>query len=142
MIGAMEASQQTRTGWPALFSGESRATAIIIAVGIALHSANIYVATAVMPSVAGDVVGLELYAWATTVFVFAAVLGSTAAAGAAIGGAIANLAGFTDPGGVPGTQDAARWLYIAMLAAPLLALVAVRSHSRSQAAPEPRSAIA
>jgi MFS family permease len=69
-----------QNGWPALFSGASRATAIIIAVGIALHSANIYVATAVMPSVAADIGGLSLYAWATTVFVFAAVLGSTAAA--------------------------------------------------------------
>ena len=67
------------TGMRALFSGESRAIAIIIAVGIALHSANIYVASAVMPSVAADIGGLSLYAWATTVFVFAAVLGSTAA---------------------------------------------------------------
>jgi MFS family permease len=61
----------------ALFSGATRPIAIIIAVGIALHSANIYVASAVMPSVAVDVGGLSLYAWATTVFVFAAVLGST-----------------------------------------------------------------
>jgi MFS family permease len=61
-----------------LFSGASRPIAIIIAVGIALHSANIYVASAVMPSIAADIGGLALYAWATTVFVFAAVLGSTA----------------------------------------------------------------
>ena len=67
------------TGLRALFSGECRAISIIIAVGIALHSANIYVASAVMPSVAADIGGLSLYAWATTVFVFAAVLGSTAA---------------------------------------------------------------
>jgi MFS family permease len=64
----------------ALFSGASRPIAIIIAVGIALHSANIYVASAVMPSIAADIGGLSLYAWTTTVFVFAAVLGSTAAA--------------------------------------------------------------
>lgn len=69
-----------RQGWGALFSGASRPISIIIAVGIALHSANVYVASAVMPSVAVDVGGLSLYAWATTVFVFAAVLGSTATA--------------------------------------------------------------
>ncbi len=65
-------------GLRALLSGASRPISIIIAVGIALQSANVYVASAVMPSVAEDVGGLSLYAWATTVFVFAAVLGSTA----------------------------------------------------------------
>jgi MFS family permease len=69
-----------KNGWLELFSGASRPIAIIIAVGIALHSANVYVASAVMPSVAADVGGLSMYAWATTMFVFAAVLGSTAAA--------------------------------------------------------------
>jgi MFS family permease len=66
--------------WAALFAHPTRAVAVIIAVGIALHSANIYIASAVMPSVADDIGGLSLYAWATTVFVFAAVLGSTATA--------------------------------------------------------------
>lgn len=69
-----------RQGWVALLSGASRSISIIIAVGIALHSANVYVASAVMPSVAEDLGGLSLYAWATTVFVFAAVLGSTSTA--------------------------------------------------------------
>lgn len=40
-----------RGSWGSLFSSASRPIAIIIAVGIALHSANIYVASAVMPSV-------------------------------------------------------------------------------------------
>lgn len=66
--------------WAALFAHPTRVVAVIIAVGIALHSANIYIASAVMPSVADDIGGLSLYAWATTVFVFAAVLGSTATA--------------------------------------------------------------
>jgi MFS family permease len=66
--------------WSALFSEAHRAIAIIIAVGIALHSANVYLASAVMPSIAVDLGGLSMYAWATTVFVLAAVLGSTSAA--------------------------------------------------------------
>ena len=61
-----------------LFSRATRPFAILIAAGVALHSANVYVAAAVMPSVAGDIGGLSLYAWATTVFVLAAVLGSAA----------------------------------------------------------------
>jgi len=52
----------------------------MVAVGVALHSANVYIASAALPSVAADIGGLSLYAWATTVFVFAAVLGSTAVA--------------------------------------------------------------
>ncbi|HKG37516.1 MAG TPA: hypothetical protein VKB25_00875, partial [Conexibacter sp.] len=56
---------------------------------------------------------------------------SAAAVGAAIGGAIVNLAGFSD-GGLVGTQDAARWLYVAMLAAPLLAFVALRRVARRE----------
>jgi hypothetical protein len=39
---------------------------------------------------------------------------------------VANLAGLVDPGGVAGAQDAARWLYIAMLAAPVVAFACVR----------------
>ncbi|HKG38025.1 MAG TPA: MFS transporter, partial [Conexibacter sp.] len=71
----------TRAGsWSELLSGANRAIAIVIAAGIALHSANVYLASAVMPSVAADIGGLSMYAWATTVFVFAAVLGSTASA--------------------------------------------------------------
>lgn len=35
---------------------------------------------------------------------------TAAAAGAAIGGAVTNLAGFTDPGALVGTHGAARWL--------------------------------
>jgi MFS family permease len=74
------ADSERAAGWSALFSGANRSIAIIIAVGIALHSANVYLAGAVMPSVAADIGGLSMYAWATTVFVFSAVLGSTAAA--------------------------------------------------------------
>lgn len=73
-------NNEGRKGWGALFAPATRAAAVIIAVAIALHSANIYIASAVMPSVADDIGGLSLYAWATTVFVFAAVLGSTATA--------------------------------------------------------------
>lgn len=76
----MSTQGEAPAGWRTLFSGTTRPIAIIIAVAVALHSANIYVASAVMPSVAADIGGLSLYAWATTVFVFAAVLGSSASA--------------------------------------------------------------
>lgn len=67
-------------GWSGLLRGPHRSTAIIIAVAVALQSTNIYVASAVMPSATAEVGGVALYAWATTVFVLAAVIGSTAMA--------------------------------------------------------------
>ncbi len=63
--------------WSDLLRGRHRSTALIVAVAIVLQSANIYVATAVMPSATAEVGGVALYAWATTVFVLAAVIGST-----------------------------------------------------------------
>jgi MFS family permease len=67
-------------GWRGLFSPAHRAIAIIITASIALYSANVYMTSAVMPSVADDIGGLSLYAWVTGVFVLATVLGSTATA--------------------------------------------------------------
>ena len=94
-----------------LFCRATRPFAILIAVGIALHSANVYVAAAVLnsaPASEGDLAVASV----TTIQLTAA------AAGAAIGGAIVNLAGFADGA----SQAPARWLYIAMLAAPLIVL--------------------
>jgi hypothetical protein len=58
---------------------------------------------------------------------------TAAAAGAAVGGAVANVAGLVDPGGAAGAQDAARWLYIVMLAAPVVAFVCVRVYAGREA---------
>lgn len=62
---------------------------------------------------------------------------TAAAAGAAIGGLVVNVAGFVDPGGAAGTHDAALWLYIAMLAAPALALLTVARYLRRAEYPGP-----
>ncbi|MCQ6493184.1 hypothetical protein NPN24_27845, partial [Vibrio parahaemolyticus] len=37
---------------------------------------NMYIATTAMPSVIADIGGLDFYAWATTLFVVASILGS------------------------------------------------------------------
>nr|CTQ92126.1 Multidrug resistance protein B [Kibdelosporangium sp. MJ126-NF4] len=44
-----------------------------------LHAVNVYLATTVMPSVIEDIDGARLYAWATTIFTVASVLGSVLA---------------------------------------------------------------
>ena len=48
-----------------------------LAGGVALHAVNVYVATTIMPSVVAEIGGLAYYAWSTTVFVIASIIGST-----------------------------------------------------------------
>jgi len=62
--------------WGGLLSGVNLARSIALAGGVALHAINIYIATTVLPSVVKEIGGLELYAWNTTLFVVASILGS------------------------------------------------------------------
>ncbi|MNE04669.1 putative multidrug-efflux transporter [compost metagenome] len=62
--------------WGDLFSGSNLARSVALSGGVALHAINIYIATTVLPSVVKDIGGLDLYAWNTTVFVVASILGS------------------------------------------------------------------
>jgi MFS family permease len=71
-IGAAEA----RTGWAALLSGRNAGYSLILAGGVTLHALNIYVVTTILPSVVGDIGGLDYYAWSTTLFVVASILGA------------------------------------------------------------------
>ena len=55
---------------------QQRLAGLGLAGGVALHATNVYVATTILPSVVHDIGGLELYAWNTTLFVVASILGS------------------------------------------------------------------
>ncbi|MCU1639909.1 MAG: transporter [Nocardia sp.] len=66
-------------GWRTLLGRAHGAVVITLAGGVGLHATNVYLATTVMPSVVADIGGARLYAWATTVFVVASVLGSATA---------------------------------------------------------------
>lgn len=62
--------------WGALLSGKNGARSAALSGGVALHAINIYIATTVLPSVVKEIGGLNLYAWNTTLFVVASILGS------------------------------------------------------------------
>ncbi|QCR38455.1 MFS transporter [Nissabacter sp. SGAir0207] len=62
--------------WGDLLGGRNLFFAIALSGGVALHAINIYIATTVLPSVVNEIGGLELYAWNTTLFVVASILGS------------------------------------------------------------------
>ncbi|MGF7008667.1 MFS transporter [Aminobacter sp. BE322] len=65
-----------RPGWAALLSGRNAAFSVILAGGVMLHAVNVYSVIAIMPSIIADIGGLKYYAWATTLFVIASILGA------------------------------------------------------------------
>lgn len=62
--------------WSELFSGQNAIFAVALGGGVTLHAINIYITTTTMPSIVKDIGGLEYYAWNTTLFVIASILGS------------------------------------------------------------------
>jgi MFS family permease len=67
-------------GWGALFAGRNAILSVALAGGVALHAINVYVATTILPSVVSDIGGLDYYAWNTTLFVVASIIGSALSA--------------------------------------------------------------
>lgn len=67
------------TGWSALLAGGNGARSIALAGGVALHAVNVFVATTILPSVVKEIGGIDYYAWNTTVFVVASIIGSALA---------------------------------------------------------------
>nr|WP_283258135.1 MFS transporter [Photorhabdus luminescens] len=66
--------------WSDLFSGKNAASALVLSLGVALHAINILIVTTILPSVVQDIGGLNLYAWNTTLFVVASIIGSVLSA--------------------------------------------------------------
>lgn len=66
--------------WGELLSGTNGARALTLAGGVGLHAINVYIGTTIMPSVVADIGGLDFYAWNTTIFVIASIIGSVYAA--------------------------------------------------------------
>jgi MFS family permease len=62
--------------WRDLFTGALALRMVVLASGIVLHSISLYITTSILPTVVADIGGMPLYAWNTTVFVVAAILGA------------------------------------------------------------------
>jgi MFS family permease len=67
-------------GWSALLSGKNAIYSLPLAGGMALHAINVFIATTILPSVVRDIGGLDYYAWSTTLFVLASILGAALSA--------------------------------------------------------------
>ncbi|MFC3863809.1 MFS transporter [Alcaligenes aquatilis] len=66
----------SQSAWGDLLSGANAMRALVLAGGVVLHAVNVYIATTILPTVVQDIGGLDLYAWNTTLFVVASILGS------------------------------------------------------------------
>lgn len=68
--------QTQDSSWGELLSGKNATRSIALSGGIALYATNTYIATTILPSVVAEIGGLALYAWSTTLYVVASILGS------------------------------------------------------------------
>ena len=64
-------------GWGELLSGKNGLRTIALCGGVAVHAINVYIVTTIMPSVVRDIGGIHYYAWITSLFVAASIIGST-----------------------------------------------------------------
>lgn len=63
-------------GWGALLRGRNGVLAVALTGGVALHAINVHIVTTVLPSVVREIGGLDWYAWNTTLFVVASIIGA------------------------------------------------------------------
>lgn len=80
-----EPNHRSNTGWADLLSGANGVRSLALAGGVVLHAINVYIATTILPSVIKDIGGIDYYAWNTTLFVAASILGSALSARLLIG---------------------------------------------------------
>ena len=76
----MGVTVMVQPGWRDLLTGANAARSLVLAGGVGLHAVNIFIATTILPSVVADIGGLAFYAWNTTLFVVASIIGSAASA--------------------------------------------------------------
>ncbi|MER1966862.1 MFS transporter [Castellaniella sp. GW247-6E4] len=72
-------SDSSSASWLDLLWGRNGLRSLALAGGVAVHAINVFIAATILPSVVQDIGGLAYYAWNTTLFVAASILGSSAA---------------------------------------------------------------
>jgi len=65
--------------WRELISGRNAAYSLVLFGATILHAVNVYITITILPSVVRDIGGLDYYAWNTTLFVVASILGAALA---------------------------------------------------------------
>lgn len=72
----MSNNQIPTATWGNLLRGENGLRALALTGGVALHAINVHIVTTVLPSVVREIGGLAWYAWNTTLFMVASIIGA------------------------------------------------------------------
>ena len=72
----MPTSPTVTAPWRDLLRRQNGLKALALTGGVALHAINVHIVTTVLPSVVADIGGLDWYAWNTTLFVVASIVGA------------------------------------------------------------------
>lgn len=67
-------------GWRELMGGGNGLKVAVFAGGVALQAIETFIGSTLLPSVVGDIGGLELFAWNSTIFIVASITAATFAA--------------------------------------------------------------
>lgn len=73
-------AEPAQASWGDLLRGRNGLRSVALAGGVALHAINIYVVTTLLPTIIQEIGGLTYYAWNTTLFVAASIVGSVLSA--------------------------------------------------------------
>ncbi len=68
------------SGWSELVRGGNAARSAVVGGGMVIHAINVFIVATILPSVVADIGGLVLFAWSTTLYVVASLLGAVACA--------------------------------------------------------------
>ena len=69
-----------RTGWGEMLANGNGLKITVFAGGVALQAIEVFIGSALLPSIVRDIGGLELFAWNATVFIVASIAASIFAA--------------------------------------------------------------
>lgn len=61
--------------WRDLLSGGNAGRCGVVACGVTMHAINVFIVTTILPSVVREIGGLRYFAWSTTLYVVASLLG-------------------------------------------------------------------
>ncbi len=67
-------------GWSELLRHGNAARSAVIGGGMVIHAVNVFIVATILPSIVRDIGGLRLFAWSTTLYVVASLLGAVACA--------------------------------------------------------------
>jgi MFS family permease len=72
----LSAGQPGTAAWSDLLRGKNGFLALALTGGVALYALNVHIVSTVLPSVVRDIGGLDFYAWNTTLFEVASIVGA------------------------------------------------------------------